>query len=439
MKIFGSDGFRSRFGESYMTLDFLSKFSWSLGRWYQTKGFTDPIAIGRDTRSSGEIIHRIICSTLNFMGIGVTDLGVIATPMMSFTLANEKFAVGIMITASHNPHTDNGVKLLASNGQKLDLDSEGQIAEMISCELGPPDFLGAVGTTQTKADTVEAYLDYWPIVKHTQYLHSPMLVDCSNGGFSSLSTHLADEKNLNFLNAEPDGSNINLNAGALEAPRLLKALRESNSDYGVAFDGDGDRAVFVSKSYGVIEAEKLAILFVEMLRKDDDPALIVTTEIVNKALVKNLARIDATVLETEVGDRNVINSTHKHSALFGFEPSGHFFFPKKTQTMDGFGALYLFLQLLHVNAGNIDQRLSELEHHERVKKDIYINDAWADIDLGDVYRSVSPLLLKQKEKLVIRKSMWDPVLRIYYDYEVDNRFLTIESAIQEYIDRRYSL
>ena len=163
---------------------------------------------------------------------------------------------------------------------------------------------------------------------------SKILIDCSNGTLSHVvKIALKDYPNLVFINDLPNGHNINLKCGALESSRLLKIIRKNKFDYGIAFDGDGDRAIFVNREYGIIETEKLIVLFSMLLNSGNKN--VVSTEICNKGLEDNLEHAGFKLVQTEVGDRYVINSTLKNEALLGVEPSGHYFFPTISKSMDG--------------------------------------------------------------------------------------------------------
>jgi len=414
-----------------MTFEFISKFSCALADVYNSENLKEPILISRDTRSSGVLIEDLITSILLAKGINVVITGVLPTPGMSKLLEVKDFSMGIMITASHNPYNDNGIKMFGSNGFKLDSNIESKIEKNILDNNHRGDLIfNSRNTIGNKTFLKEAFNEYIelildPIIKKS--LGIKILIDCGNGAFSNLSNLLNNNKDLTFINNTPSGDNINLDCGALHGKDLLNLVRLNNYDYGIAFDGDGDRAIFVSKEYGIIETEKLACLFFK-LDKDKSSNKAVVSEISNLALKHNIIDIGGELIETEVGDRFVVNAVKDSNAVLGCEPSGHFHFPKYSKSMDGFLAMQNFLLLIVHYQANLDKELYSLEHYERIQENISI-EKYPNIELQRVRASIKPILKENYEKLIIRKSMWDPVIRIYYDYRDKNNFIFLKENL----------
>lgn len=434
MQVFGSDGFRCKFGEKYMTPDFIYEFTNSLAEYCITIGSGQPILIARDTRSSGIIVEDFISAILQYKGLNVVLCGILPTPGLSTVLASGNFSIGIMITASHNPHFDNGIKLFGSDGFKLKESDEAEIERKI---LNPSKMSFIEGSDFVGKTFVDGQRIYGSSVIEKfviKELEDSILVDCSNGACSNVvKENLKKFSNINFINDTPNGRNINLDCGALEAKKLLSKVISENYDYGVAFDGDGDRSIFVSRDYGIIESEKLLYLFYKLLKASKaskDSNIVVATEICNLALKHNLDNIGAVLTETPVGDRFVTEEVRKLNAVLGAEPSGHFYFPTASKSMDGFLGLCHFLKLLEASGSNLTLELSELKHYDRIEKNINIQEN-NDLDLDSVKEKVLSQINPLEEKLIIRKSMWDPVLRIYYDYVKENRFNNIEKVIND--------
>ena len=410
------------------------KFAQSLVAYYFSKGFKDPVLIARDTRKSGEIIEKIISNILANEGIDVTLAGVIPTPGLSKILENGKYSFGCMITASHNPHEDNGIKLLKSDGFKIDIKCQDKIEYFMNteqCEL-PKRSTSSVKKIKTRPSLSE----YISSLRKKCKVTNPkkrILVDCSNGANSSVTKNFLDMKNLHFFSNEPNGNNINLNCGALEPTKLFEYVKKMQGDYGVAFDGDGDRAIFASSKYGPIETEKIAILFFQML-KEQYPKIntIVTTEIANLSFKHTIRELGGCLVETPVGDRYVIEAVKKHNAIFGYEPSGHFYFPNTSNSMDGMSALLNFINLLDWS-WDIEKQLIELPFYERITKNFDISEN-IQIDENRISSEIQKSLNLDEEKFVIRKSMWDPVLRIYYDFCAENNFEKLQVRLTKLIN-----
>lgn len=429
MQIFGSDGFRCKFGTKFLTDRAITKFAQSLVEYYFSEGFENPILIGRDTRKSGEKIEEIVSNILTNEGIDVTLAGVIPTPGLSKILENGEYSFGCMITASHNPHEDNGIKLLKSDGFKIDIKCQDKIEYFMHTEQSK---LTKSSTRCVKAIKTKPSL--------SKYIHAlrgkikaknprkKIFIDCSNGANSSVSEYFLDMKNIHFFSNDPNGNNINLNCGALEPIKLSEHVKKMQGDYGVAFDGDGDRAIFASCKYGPIQTEKIALLFFQMFRKKSPKSkIVVTTEISNLSFEHNINRLDGQLIITPVGDRYVIDAVNKHNAIFGFEPSGHFYFPTNSNSMDGISTLLNFINLLNWSS-DFEKQINELPFYERITKNIDISEN-LQVDENKISNEIQKLLSAGQEKFVIRKSMWDPVLRIYYDFAHENNFDKLQNQL----------
>ena len=428
MNIFGNDGFRCEFGSKFMTEEFISKFAYSVSEVFQRD---KPVLIARDTRASGKIIQDWIVGILISKGFKIHLAGVMPTPGLSYILANNNYSLGIMITASHNPYTDNGIKLFASDGYKLNAEIESKIEDKIINE----NFDLQTFNNGKKITLDNAFKNYINSISEKDLnikSDTKILIDCSNGAYSGLK-NLIDKKNISFINCEPNGNNINLGCGALHPDILLQEVINKNYDFGVSFDGDGDRAVFVSNAYGEIESEKLAILFFEVSNKKNFK--VVSSEISNFALKSNLRNLNVDLIETPVGDRFIVDYVKNKNALFGFEPSGHFHFPDKTKSMDGFISLIKFFKVVETFGKKIDKKLNMLESFQRIQENINIKDI-KDINLPILEKQMIPIIDKENEKLVIRQSMWDPVIRIYYDYINVNNYEKIKKNIIKKLNKQ---
>ena len=438
MKIFGNDGFRSKFGEKYMTLEFLIAFAKSISNYHIKYLKSTPVIIGRDTRVTGNIIENLITGILNYNGVNVVSAGIIPTPGLSFSLKDNNYSLGIMITASHDVAQNNGIKLFKSSGVKLDEESEKIIEFYIRSQINNivKKDNGKTGSNYFEPKLARKYqkclIDAFPNLN----LNESILVDCSYGAFHSIAKKaLNNFKSIEFINDMPEGDKINFKCGALEPQNLLELVRNNNFDYGAAFDGDGDRVIFVSNEYGIIETEKLMIIFANYLSGKSSSNILVSTEICNKGLEMNCDILGLKLEQVKVGDRNVINKVLKDQCNIGAEPSGHYFFPKISSTMDGLLTVFHFIKILTNYKGQLSDELNKLVHFNRITKDIPIkNNSSASSLIKDLYDGINPIIDRNTEKLVIRRSMWDPVIRVYYDFKENSNFEKINNHILTYID-----
>ena len=431
--IFGNDGFRSEFGKKYMTIDFLTAFSDAVSYFLKNNNNNYPVLIGRDTRESGKIIEKVISGVLNYFNINVILLGEIPTPGLSYLMSTGEYSLGIMITASHNPSSDNGIKLFGHDGDKLKNDSEREIEEYIlSGTKNEISGLNILGKTEENFDKREDYFIYLLDLLNINSINKKILIDCSNGAFSGIVSQAKSfSSSISFINCSPNGSNINLKCGALEPNTLLETVRKNHYDYGVAFDGDGDRAIFVDKDYGVIETEKLIVLFSKLLASTNNFNMVASTSICNKALEENLNDLGISLTQTQVGDRNVIDEVQRNNGILGVEPSGHYFFPDSSTSMDGFMAFIYFVDLINIYGDEFKNILKPLKHYNRIQANVPIN-LHNSSKIEELSEHLNSLINNENEKLIIRESMWDPVLRIYYDYDEVNNYSRIEKILHEF-------
>ena len=432
-KIFGNDGFRSEFGKKYMTIDFLTVFSDAVSYYLNKINNYNPVLIGRDTRESGKIIEKIISGVFNYFNINVILLGEIPTPGLSYLMSTGEYSLGIMITASHNPSSDNGIKLFGHDGHKLKNYSEREIEKYIlSGSKNKISALDILGKTEENFDKIKDYFKYLLDLLNIYSINKKILIDCSNGAFSGIVSQAKSfSSSISFINCSPNGSNINLKCGALEPDTLLETVRKNHYDYGVAFDGDGDRAIFVDKDYGVIETEKLIVLFSKLLASTNNFNMVASTSICNKALEENLNDLGISLTQTQVGDRNVIDEVQRNNGILGVEPSGHYFFPDSSTSMDGFMAFIYFVDLINIYGDEFKNILKPLKHYNRIQANVPIN-LHNSSKIEELSEHLNSLINNENEKLIIRESMWDPVLRIYYDYDEVNNYSRIEKILHEF-------
>ncbi len=430
--IFGDDGFRCKYGQKYLTTNFLSNFSISIAQYYKKKYRKPKCIIGIDTRKTGPEIFKIISRELIGLNIDVHYCGVIPSPGISFVLSKYNFHFGIMITASHNPFEDNGIKLFNNQGFKLDFRDEKKIENLIKKNLKKKKIIN-VKKSNYRYNSIENSIyrnKYFKFLKkeiNPLKLKKKIIIDCSNGASSLLISELFKKtKNIIVINNKPNGININLKCGSLHVKKLQKILIKKNYDYGLALDGDSDRCVLVDKNEGLVQSEKIVFLFLEILNKKNLNKIICSSEIVNKALEFNLAKIGHSLSQTKVGDRNVINLTKKKKAIIGFEPSGHFYFPNLNNSMDGNLTIVLIINYFKKNMSEFD-KIIKLKTHKRIIKNIKISNAYGS--LNEIKKRFLKFKLLSEEKLLIRQSIWDPVYRVYYDYNKTSRFREIKKIL----------
>ena len=430
--IFGDDGFRCKYGEKYLTKKFLISFSRSLSKFY-TKKYKNPrCIIGIDTRFTGPKIYKIIASELIQHKIEVHYCGVIPSPGISFTLKKFNFHFGIMITASHNSYHDNGIKLFNSRGFKLSPREEKKIEESIKKILmqkkfAPSQKLKNIKLPPQESIYIKTYTEFLKKIVGSLKFKSKFIIDCSNGASSSIMSELFNSnKNILVINNKPNGKNINLNCGSLHPEKLQKKIIKNKFNYGIALDGDSDRCILVDRKTSLVESEKVLFMILKIINNIDKNYTVCSSEIVNKALEYNLRELKYRLFQTNVGDRNVINTTKKRNAILGFEPSGHFYYPKLNNSMDGNITLVFILKFFEKDISKF-KSINKLENYKRVIENIPISNIRDNFEI--IKKKINKFPLTKYEKLLVRQSIWDPVYRVYYDFKYKNRFDEIKLYI----------
>jgi phosphoglucosamine mutase len=311
----------------------------ALGDTLRADGLAEkPVLIGMDTRESGPWIAAQLSEGLAARGIQSRFAGVVTTPGIAYLTRTAAFAAGVMISASHNPFEDNGIKVFASTGYKLPDAEEQAIEETIFRLL--PSIAGAKTTSELHVDfPVRPYLDFLLSTLRSPLGGMNVVLDCGNGAASALAPELFREAGarVEAINAEPNGRNINLDSGALHVEGLRQKVLETRADAGVAFDGDADRAILISGSGRIVDGDATMLVAARRLQADGHLAgsMVVATIMSNLGLEKALERLGISMDRTPVGDKYVLEEMLRRGAALGGEQSGHVIFREYATTGDG--------------------------------------------------------------------------------------------------------
>ena len=397
MIIFGDDGFRDKINEGLLSKKFLKRFFNSLNYVLFTKKITT-VVIGYDTRKNNSYILRIIKNCL----ISVHEIKIInyplSTPALQYLCKKNDF--GIMITASHFPHNYNGFKFFLFK-KKIQKDFEQLIEKNI-------DKNKIIKNLKPKIKYITGNKYIADINKNfRKKINSKVLIDCGNGAISSFYSKITFFKNLKIINKNYKKNKINFNCGTNFFENNLKKNFYKKYDFCVSYDGDADRFLVSKKKYGIIETEKLALIFVRYYLKKFSINSIVSTVIVNPWLCEILRKYNVKVYKSKVGDRNVLELKEKKNSIFGFETSGHFCFH---DAMDGLYSTGLFLNILNDNPELIDEVLNIDINYEKL---IYAIDE-------RYLKYLQNFKVKQNNnyfKILIRKSIWNKFYKAYIFYK----------------------
>ena len=421
-KFFGTNGIRGVFDEDF-TLEFIHEMTLSIGTYFE-KG---PILIGYDGRESSPLICKIITSSLNSIGIDCNVAGLVPTPCLEYAVKSLGYSGGIMITASHNPPQYNGIKPAGKDGVEISREDELIIEDIYSKKnwLSKPE---KWGITNDETKTIETYLD--GIMTHidSNLIESKpfkVVLDLGNGAQAVTAPNFCKKLNCEvvLVNEQVDGKFPG--RGSEPTPQnlsvLSKAVLENKADFGIAFDGDGDRSIFCDDLGNILTGDKSALILINHILKKNPNSLVVTC-LNSGTNTETLAeKYNSKVLRTKVGSVEVSRKMLSTNALIGFEENGGFMFGKHNQVRDGCMSLGLMLDFLSTTENSLSQEISRLPpsfttkdkiecSKENAKKIISsLQDEFPDSDTSDGIK----ITLDPKNWVMIRPSGTEPIIRIY--------------------------
>ena len=352
-KLFGTDGVRGVANKYPMTSEMAMQIGQAVAYILKKEGHRPRIVIGKDTRLSGYMLENALVAGITSMGADSVIIGPIPTPGIAFITTNLDADAGIVISASHNPFEDNGIKIFAKTGFKLTDQQELQIEELIfskkiSEKLASPEELGRA---YREDDALGRYIVFLKqtFPRNLSLEGMKIVLDCANGATYKVAPILFKEMRANVItqNVNPDGMNINLNCGALHPEALAKKVLETKADIGLAFDGDGDRLIVVDEGGCILSGDQILAICTKNLKSEGKLKnnILVTTVMSNMGLSIALKKIGIEQVKSKVGDRYVLEEMQKKDAVIGGEDSGHIIFLDHHTTGDG---ILSALQLLAV-------------------------------------------------------------------------------------------
>lgn len=337
-KYFGTDGIRGKVGEGMMTADQVLKLGWSVGKVLASDNGR-LVIIGKDTRISGYMFESALEAGLSAAGVNVRILGPMPTPGIAYLTRTLRASAGIVISASHNPYYDNGIKLFSSDGSKLPDETEARIENMIDAPMQTVDSqeLGkAVRIEDAQGRYIEACKASIPL--GTTFNGIKVVLDCANGATYHIAPSVFRElgARVRVIGDQPDGLNINKDIGSTHPQALKAAVKEHQADLGIAFDGDGDRVVMVDGNGDIVDGDEL-LFIIAKARKQSNVEIngVVGTLMTNMGMELALKEMGMSFTRTKVGDRYVLEAMKKNNWLLGGESSGHIICLDRTTTGDG--------------------------------------------------------------------------------------------------------
>jgi len=402
-KLFGTDGVRGVANKYPMTAQMATKIGQAAAHILKKEGHRPIIAIGKDTRLSGYMLENALVAGITSMGADAIIIGPIPTPGIAFITANMDADAGMMISASHNPFEDNGIKIFSKKGLKLTDEQELQIEDFVFSEesqeiMAPPEKLGRAYRENDALGRYIVFLKH-SLPRNLDLENMKIVLDCANGATYKVAPLLFKEMraDVTAINIEPDGMNINLNCGALHPEGLAEKVIETKADIGLAFDGDGDRLIVVDEKGNTLSGDQVIAICAKKLKEENKLKnnTLVTTIMSNMGLSIAMEKLGIKQLKTKVGDRYVLEEMQKVGAIIGGEDSGHIIFLEHHSTGDG---ILSALQLLSVVKSD-NKTVSELAKVMEVFPQVTINvDVKSKPPLED-YPEITGSIKKAEEKL----------------------------------------
>ncbi len=382
MALFGTDGVRGKAGEKVNAMAVL-KLAMATGIYFKKNAKTNKILVGKDTRRSGYMVEAAILAGLTAVGYDVIQIGPFPTPAVAFIATNMRCDGAVMISASHNPFYDNGIKFFDSNGNKLPKEIENEINEIYqnedliqSCQKTGK----SIGRSKRIDDVIGRYIVHlknsFPKEINLQGLR--VVIDTANGAGYLVGGTILEELGADVIviNDKPNGFNINELCGAMHPEELAKAVREYRADIGIALDGDADRIVLVDEKGDIVDGDQLMGSLAIHLKKNGMLASdnFVTTIMSNMALDDYLAQHGITTHRSDVGDKNVAELMQKVGTNFGGEESGHVIFSDYSKTGDGILSGLQALAMLVQNGGKASEIFRPFKLYPQAKCNLHISN-----------------------------------------------------------------
>lgn len=442
-KYFGTDGFR---GEANVTL--LPEHAYQVGRflgWYFGKDAKQEcrIIIGKDTRRSGYMLEYALAAGVTASGANAYLLHVTTTPSVSYITRSERFNCGIMISASHNPFYDNGIKLINGNGEKMDEKTISYIEDYIDGKLNlfgeemtdvPFAVREEIGCTVDYAAGRNRYVGYLISLATYSYKNMRVGLDCANGSSWMIAKSVFDALGAKtyVINAEPDGTNINNHAGSTHIEVLQKFVKDNNLDVGFAYDGDADRCIAVDEKGNVVDGDLILYIYGKYMKERGKLLnnTVVTTIMSNFGLYKAFDEAGINYEKTAVGDKYVYENMVQNGHRIGGEQSGHIIFSKYATTGDGILTSMKMMEVILAKKLPLSKLAEPVTIYPQVLKNVRVKSKPEAQNDPDVQKAVAKVaeMLGDTGRILVRESGTEPVIRVMVEAET-------ESLCEKYVDQ----
>lgn len=416
-KYFGTDGIRGTVGEQPITPDFFLRLGWATGRVFAEEG-QGFVLVGKDTRISGYMFESALEAGLSAAGVNTRLLGPMPTPGIAYLTRTLRAQAGIVISASHNPYYDNGIKFFSNEGVKLADELEHKIEYYLDQPMNTV-ASDKLGKAKRLTDASGRYIEFCKasIPASIDFNGLRIVVDCANGSTYHIAPHVFSEVGAEVIKiaADPDGLNINENCGATKPESLQEAVIEFRADLGIALDGDGDRLIMVDHKGEIVDGDELIFIIAKASKTAGvlkDP--VVGTLMSNLGMEYALKKLNIDLLRANVGDRYVLELMKQNNSILGGEGSGHIICLDRTTTGDGVVAALQILAEIHKTGKSLYELKSEMSKYPQVLLNVRVSKK---VDLASneaIQKSVKSVekSLGDSGRVLLRASGTEPLIRV---------------------------
>jgi phosphoglucosamine mutase len=444
-RLFGTDGIRGRANVYPMTPEIAFRLGKTVALFFKKDKRRASLAVGRDTRLSGPMLEEALASGISSVGGDVLKLGILPTPAIAYLTKSLRANAGIVISASHNPYYDNGIKFFSRRGLKLSDDYEKKIEERLfkKREVFHPTGKG-IGRIYSIDDAFRKYEEFAlkSFPRGLNLRGYKIVIDCANGATYRVAPQIlrALGAELITFNDSPDGININQNCGSLSPEVIQRRVLKEKADVGISFDGDGDRVIFADEKGEVVDGDQMmALCAQELIRKKRLPKkTLVATVMSNLGLDLALERMGGKILRTPVGDRYVLNEMLKENLTLGGEQSGHIIFLEHNTTGDGIITALQILSIMKKRSKLLSELARVMEKFPQLLINVRIKKKKDPLKISEIKKEIEKAKerLKGQGRILVRSSGTEPLIRVMVEGREKKEIETSARDISKVIHKK---
>lgn len=441
-KYFGTDGIRGKVGEHPITADFLLKLGWAAGQVFANQGH-DFVLVGKDTRISGYMFESALEAGLTAAGVDTHLLGPMPTPGVAYLTRTLRAQAGIVISASHNPYYDNGVKFFSVHGTKLPDEIEEEIERYIDSPMTTVESSG-LGKAKRIADAAGRYIEFCKASVPTRLDFDGLriVVDCAHGATYHIAPHVLSEIGAEVvaIGVEPNGLNINDECGATKPQKLAEAVLAYRADLGIALDGDGDRLIMVDHKGEIVDGDELIYIIAKSkLEANELTGPVVGTLMTNLGMELALKQLGINLIRAKVGDRYVMELLVENKGILGGENSGHIICLDKTTTGDGIiAALQVMAEMQHTGK-NLHELKSGMTKYPQVLLNIRTQSR-PNLDSDEaIQKAVKDVEKKlgNNGRVLLRASGTEPLIRVMVEGQNEGKVTEYANQLADQVAKAH--